>query len=206
MACPSGFALAKVEFGFGSGGKSKWSISRLVPVIVVRGLYFSSSWKSRRYHHTIESLWTTSCCPDLGATHYVYREDTVLHGFMPYSVICLSSTLAFSPSVMVMICLLYGIADLVIRLLQLLKVFLINIKLFLINCALIIYVLHVKSGNPINCLFPVILLNIKIFLTWLSPTYGARHQFHVAIICIIFHSSTCIVDLLAFISFNISLK
>ncbi|XP_040973842.1 uncharacterized protein [Gossypium hirsutum] len=88
MACPSGFALAKVEFGFGSGGKSKWSISRLVPVIVVRGLYFSSSWKSRRYHHTIESLWTTSCCPDLGATHYVYREDTVLHGFMPYSGIC----------------------------------------------------------------------------------------------------------------------
>ncbi|XP_040930472.1 protein transport protein Sec61 subunit alpha-like [Gossypium hirsutum] len=48
--------LAKVEFGFGSGGKSKWSTSRLVPIIVFRGLSFSSSWKSRRYHHTIESL------------------------------------------------------------------------------------------------------------------------------------------------------
>ncbi|KAK8317815.1 hypothetical protein V6Z12_A13G134100 [Gossypium hirsutum] len=30
--------LAKVEFGFGSGGKSKWSTSRLVPIIVFRDL------------------------------------------------------------------------------------------------------------------------------------------------------------------------
>ncbi|XP_052888005.1 uncharacterized mitochondrial protein AtMg00860-like [Gossypium arboreum] len=29
--------LAKVEFGFGSGGKSKWPTSRLVPIIIFRG-------------------------------------------------------------------------------------------------------------------------------------------------------------------------
>ncbi|XP_040941983.1 uncharacterized protein [Gossypium hirsutum] len=40
--------LAKVEFGFGSGGKSKWSTSRLVPIIVFRDTGNVSGLKSRR--------------------------------------------------------------------------------------------------------------------------------------------------------------
>ncbi|XP_052887999.1 protein transport protein Sec61 subunit alpha-like [Gossypium arboreum] len=40
--------LAKVEFGFGSGEKSKWLTSRLVPIIVFRDTGNVSGLKSRR--------------------------------------------------------------------------------------------------------------------------------------------------------------
>ncbi|KAA3486844.1 Retrovirus-related Pol polyprotein from transposon TNT 1-94 [Gossypium australe] len=46
----------------------------------------------------------------------------------------------------------------------------------------------------------------KDFFIWLCPTYGDRRWLYAVIICIMFHSSTCVIIFLGFISFNKMVK